>query len=160
MVTKKKGRANPVKEPEAKEEVKEEQQTYGLVTNSHYLTEDNKPMPRLRKGVCIVGFAPSTMTDVKEYFDNPDFEIWSINQLYMAYPEIVKHTTRWFQIHHWHTYETALRDHSHKEWMAKQKEFPIYMQKRHPDIPMSIPFPVDILLSEFRHYFTNSIGKF
>lgn len=135
------------------------QVSYGLVTNSEYLPgQKDQPLARLRPRVCIVGFAPSSMEDVREYFNNPLYEIWAINQLYISFPDIVPHVTRWFQIHHWNTYETALRDHSHKEWLAKQNTFPIYMQKKEPDIPMSIPYPTELMVEEFGRYFTNSIS--
>ena len=117
------------------------------------------PIPRTRKKVCIVGFAPSTMRDVVHHFDDPDCEIWAINQLYVAFPEIVPHVTRWFQIHHRHSYDqTVTRDHSHHKWLGEQTLFPIYMQKQQPDVPSSVEFPKDLIMSEFGNYFTNSIS--
>ena len=115
--------------------------------------------PRYRSKCAIVGFAPSSMRDVEFVWDDPDLEIWGLNQLYIVYPRLVPHVTRWFQIHHKHSYEAALgRDHSHHAWLAEQTAFPIYMQDRQPDIPMSIRFPKEELLSKFRRYFTNSIS--
>ena len=116
-------------------------------------------IPRTRKKVAIVGFAPSTMADVRFHFDDPDCEIWAINQLYVAFPEIVPHVTRWFQIHARSSYDkTVTRDHSHHKWMTEQTTFPIYMQKKEPDIPCSIEFPKDMIMKEFGNYFTNSIS--
>jgi hypothetical protein len=129
----------------------------GIVTNGH-LINDGQPIPRLRRKVAIVGFAPSSMELVRAFFGDPEFEIWSINQLYIAFPEIVKYTTRWFQIHPRTEYDTAVRDHKHHDWLQQQKDFPIYMQKQEPDVPMSIPFPRDEIVHEFGQYFTNSIS--
>ena len=123
----------------------------GMVTGTN--------IKRTRSKVAIVGFAPSSMRDVQFHFNDPDCEIWALNQLYVAFPEIVQHTTRWFQIHHRHSYDqTVSRDHSHHEWMTKQTLFPIYMQKREPDIPCSVEFPKDAIMEEFGNYFTNSIS--
>ena len=126
-------------------------------------------IPRVCNQVAIVGFAPSTMRDVQYLFGDPDIEIWGINQLYMAFPDILpgarspekRNATRWFQIHHRHSYDqTIARDHSHHEWLGKPREveFPIYMQKREPDVPMSIEFPKDEIIRHFGRYFTNSIS--
>lgn len=136
-----------------------------IVTGSDQLIEGG--LPKKCKSVAIVGFAPSTMRDVQHLFGNPDVEIWGLNQLYSAFPRIVPagrepekvNPTRWFQIHSRHSYDqTVGRDHSHHQWLADQKNFLIYMQKQEPDIPMSIEFPKDEILSKFRRYFTNSIS--
>ncbi len=117
------------------------------------------PVPRTKNKVAIVGFAPSSMTDVRTMFDDPDLEIWSLNQLYMAFPDIVERTTRWFQIHHRTSYDqTILRDHSHHQWMAKQEKFPIYTQEQNSDVPMSIRFPKETIMGVFGNYWTNSIS--
>lgn len=131
--------------------------TYGMVTNGQYIMP--KGIPRTRDKVAIVGFAPSSMQDVRVFFGDPAWEIWSINQLYIAFPAIVEHTTRWFQIHPRQEYDMAVRDIKHHQWMAQQDKFPIYMQEKEPDIPMAIPFPKDEMLAKFvRRYFTNSIS--
>ncbi len=124
----------------------------GLVTGTNLLRTKNK--------VSIVGFAPSSMRDVRHVWDDPDMEVWGINQLYMpgAFPAIVEKATRWFQIHHRSSYDqTVDRDITHHEWMAKQDSFPIYMQKQEPDIPTSVPFPKEEILQHYRKYFTNTI---
>lgn len=146
--------------------------------NSKEIVEELTPQPEINQEtpgeevkrptqVAIVGFAPSTMRDARFLFGNPDVEIWTLNQIYMAFPLIVpanrppeqRNITRWFQIHDRTSYDqTVNRDHSHHEWMAQQTDFPIYMQKVHPDIPCSVALPKDLVLSNFRRYFTNSIS--
>lgn len=134
-----------------------QQAILGTILGSEQLVAGG--LPRTRKKVAIVGFAPSSMEDVKFVWDDPDMEIWGINQLYMAFPKMAEKATRWFQIHHRHSYDACVtRDHSHHEWLAKQTKFPIYMQRKEPDIPMSIKFPVIEILQKFRRYFTNSIS--
>lgn len=139
----------------------------GYMTNTEHLSEDGKGIPRYCSKVAIVGFAPSTMEEVQFLFGDPDVEIWPLNQLYMAWPRIVpanrmperQNVTRWFQIHHRTSYDqTIARDHSHHQWLVEQKDFPIYMMDREPDVPVSCKFPKDQLLEKFRRYFTNSIS--
>lgn len=115
------------------------------------------PIPRTRKKVSIVGFAPSSMEMVKGHFGNPDMEIWGLNQLYVAFPAIVPHCTRWFQFHARHSYDANERDLEMHKWMQGAK-IPIYTQVKEPDIPFSVPLPRDALLSKFWRYFTNSIS--
>lgn len=122
-----------------------------------YITGTN--IPRTRRKVSIVGFAPSSMQDVQFVWDDPDMEVWSINQLYMAFEPIVNKTTRWFQIHHRHSYDqTVNRDHSHHMWLTKQNTFPIYMQNKELDVPSSVEFPKKLIMDTFGGYFTNSIS--
>jgi len=113
---------------------------------------------RTRKKVAIVGFAPSSMTDVRALFGDPDFEIWGLNQLYVSFPMITQYATRWFQIHNRQSYDQAVRDHKHHDWLAAQTAFPIYMQKGEPDIPCAVTYPWQLMLNEFGDYFTNSIS--
>lgn len=134
----------------------ESEESYGIMTNTERLRPGG--IPRTRKKVAIVGFASSSMREVMPLFEDPDFEIWSINQLYMAFPEITKHTTRWFQIHARKNYDAAMRDHKHSEWMGLQRSFPIYMQEIEDDIPMSVKFPLGSILNALGDYFTNSIS--
>ena len=127
-----------------------------IMTNTESLKPGGIPAPRSK--VAIVGFAATSMREVTPLFDDPDFEIWGLNQLYMAFPEIVQHATRWFQIHDRKHYDAAIRDHKHSAWMGVQKTFPIYMQEINPDIPMSVKFPIQSMLKQFGEYFTNSIS--
>jgi len=77
----------------------------------------------------------------------------------MAFPEIVEHATRWFQIHPRRSYDINIgRDHSHHAWMTQQNKFPIYMQDQQPDVPVSVRFPKEEIMDHFGNYFTNSIS--
>jgi len=130
----------------------------GVMTN----TEDLKPggIPRTRKKVAIVGFADTSMREVEALFEDQEFEVWPLNQLYMVFPAIVPFATRWFQIHAKKNYDLAVRDHKHSDWLGLQRTFPIYMQEADPKIPMSVKFPMGSILAkpEFMAYFTNSIS--
>lgn len=144
-----------------------EPEVLGYMTNTEHLSQDGKGIPRFCDEVAIVGFAPSSMEDVQFLFGKQNVEIWPLNQLYIAWPRIVpanrmeerRNVTRWFQIHHRHTYDqTVARDHSHHEWLTKQDQFPIYMMDKEPDVPASCRFPREQILDKFRRYFTNTIS--
>jgi len=144
------------KKTSTKVDKKPEVKHYGFITGSEQLGE---PIPRARNKVVICGFAPSSCEDVRHYYGNGAYEIWGLNQLYMQMPHIADHATRWFQIHHRSSYDAnANRDISHHDWMKNQRNFPIYMQKREPDIPLSLEFPKDEIMAHFGNYFTNSIS--
>jgi len=128
----------------------------GVMTNTEHLRPGG--IKRTRSKVAIVGFADSSMGEVARLFDDPDFEIWPLNQLYMKFPAIVQHATRWFQIHSRKSYDEAIRDHKHSEWLGLQRAFPIYMQEVVEDIPMSCKFPMQSIMAKFGDYFTNSIS--
>jgi hypothetical protein len=96
---------------------------------------------------------------MKAPFNDPEFEIWGLNQLYLEIPR----ADRWFEIH---PYEKLLpennpdidkRNPDHLAWL-KQCPVPVYMMKHYEDIPNSIEYPIDVLKEEFRDYWTNSIA--
>jgi len=131
----------------------------GYMTNTDVL--EGGPIPRTRKKVAIVGFAPSTMTDARSIFTEPNFEVWGINQLYVAFPMIAEYATRWFQFHHRSSYQEAIRDHDHHSWLrdwSNKKKRPVYMMSREPDIPYSVEFPRNEIKKLIRTYFTNTIS--
>jgi hypothetical protein len=104
-----------------------------------------------RKKVAIVGFAG---TWNKTPFNDPDFEIWGLNEAYFFMP--LAH--RWFEIHSRKDFECAsYRNPRHLEWLQKCN-IPIYMQKKFADIPCSIEFPIKKLSTKYRRYWTNSIS--
>ena len=119
----------------------------------------------MAKKVAIVGCAESKMLAP---FDDPEFEIWGVNNLY---PHI-KRATRWFEIHNInHNGERFFRRGDRQfrgqevdqylshlgEW-AKEKNCPVYMQKHWDIVPTSVEYPVQKMLKEFGTYFTNTIS--
>ena len=131
----------------------------GMMLGTDQLVEGG--LPRVKNKVAIVGFAPSSMLDAKTRFDDDDFEIWPLNQLYLPFPAMAERADRWFQIHHAHDYDAAVRDHKHGDWLKEWSQKtgrPLYMQERVPDIPTSIEYPVDYICNKYGRYFTNSIS--
>ncbi len=120
--------------------------------------------PKAVKKVAIVGFAGTK--DMAPYND-PECEIWSVNNLYKFIPR----TDRIFQLH---LLESLKKDHhgipaeEHMEFL-RSTQIPVYMQDHYEEIPASVRFPVEKLIEEFGilraddmrtkdAYFTNSIS--
>lgn len=157
-MTKKKSE-KPIEQPKPKLELPEGAQIYGTMLGTEQIIPGG--IPRIKKKVAIVGFAPSTMLDVRPLFDDPDLEVWGLNQIYLPFPLMAQRADRWFQIHHQHDFDAAVRDHKHGDWLAQwsqQTGRPIYMQQKFPNIPTSVVLPVDYIIGKYGRYFTNSIS--
>jgi hypothetical protein len=123
----------------------------------------------------IIGFANS-----KQHapFDDPEVELYLLNELWMWFEGVqeerrktgqhVPEWTAWFELHGRDVIgETKRPDtpdkNKHLDWLAAQTK-PIYMQRHFPDIPASVPFPLDLLegrfsrIPHFDRYWTSSIG--
>ena len=128
-----------------------------------------KPIEKLevkkRTKVAIVGF---TGTREQAPYNDPEFEVWTVNNLYRFVPR----QDRVFELH---TREQIAADLTHgvdgKTYVEElaSMTIPVYMQEKYPDIPSSIKYPLDKMIEEFgiprsntNHkpdaYFTNSIS--
>ena len=116
------------------------------------------PFRRIRDKVAIVGFTDHREMAMKL---GDDFEIWGLNELYRYMPPQRFH--RWFEIH---GREYLSVDDEGKKHIEDLKSalgpVPVYMQKRHADIPGSVEFPIGGLIDHFggpdaigADYFTN-----
>lgn len=116
------------------------------------------PFARLRDKVAIVGF---TDHRVEALNLGDDFELWGLNELYRYMP--IPRFHRWFEIH---GREYLAQDAEGKKHIEDLKSalgpIPIYMQKRHEDIPHSVEFPIQQMIEHFggrdaigADYFTN-----
>lgn len=114
-------------------------------------TADIAVVPK-RKKVAIVGFASNTLHLVP--WNDPEFEIWSMNQGYM---HCVRRTDRHFEMHM--PEATAdVRDPNYLAWLA-QCPIPVYMIQTYDHIPNSVRFPIeDAIHFAGRDYFTSSVA--
>lgn len=104
------------------------------------------------KKVAILGFTPSWRLAP---FNDPDCEIWVLNEFYVNEPPRV---TRWFDLHTrqaMHDDKGRTDDHVAK---LAQMTVPVYMHQHWDDIPMSVEYPLSPLIAEYGRYFTNSIS--
>ena len=129
--------------------------------------KEKKVISKVNK-VAIVGY---TSSRVLAPYDNPDFEIWGLNDLYKYIPRY----DRWFELH---KADDVIREHAagrmegRTSWEENLKALsemkcPVYMEKVDPRIPMSMKFPLDKILDHFGkffldkqrvRYFTNSVS--
>jgi hypothetical protein len=155
-----------------------------------------EPFKRGKDKVALVGF--STRTRSLAPFDDPDFEIWGLNEEYNWFPKKVegvltmeswlKRYERWFQMHPVNDYMRAnnTNDRNHPMWLLNvsgkcmacngtkewenymnagkkekcpfcqdgvyhppeaRKDLIIYMQEAHPEIPGSVKYPLNEIVS-------------
>lgn len=94
-----------------------------------------------RTKVAIVGFASSSR-DLAP-FDDPEWEIWGLNQLYGYMP---RRADRWFEIH---TPEMFTADivpgTDYLGWLA-ECPIPVYMIEHYPSVPNSVRYPLERMI--------------
>ena len=116
--------------------------------------------------VVICGLSQNSCAEVAYYYDNPEWEIWGLNQLYKVIPTIEKQAKRWFQLHYETVYSQFQTDQT--EWLAKF-DGPVYMIKKHPltikradmvvinkiDLAEILEFDIDALVKDVREVDAN-----
>ena len=102
--------------------------------------------------VAIVGYTP---TKEQAPFENKDWEIWGMNDLYKLIPRY----DRWFEFHGKHKEDFIHKTRPGRTPWPEVKEAlrkmhcPVYLQEQVPDIPCSVRYPLDEILEEFGQYF-------
>lgn len=106
-----------------------------------------------RSRVAIVGFTPSR---ADAPYQNSDYEIWALNDLFEAIPRC----DRLFQIHSRQSIDTYTTRGERATYIERLRELPvpIYMIEKQKDIPNSVAYPLSEIIAEFGNYFTNSIS--
>ena len=137
------------------------------------------PFPFKKKDkVAIVGFAPSSMKLAP--FSDETWEIWTLNNIYAAFD--IPRWDRWFEMHkNFRKYpphhenrvsveavvqgneRPVVKTIDHLEWLKGQQGKPIYFLQDEPDIPASVPYPIEEVKTwcqrhKWAIYFTNSIS--
>ena len=103
-----------------------------------------------RKKVAIVGFATNTLHLVP--WNDPEFEIWGLNQGYL---HMHRRADRWFELHQ--PEATAdVRDPDYLSWLSNCP-IPIYMIQTSREFPNSVRYPIEKAIAfGGRDYFTSS----
>jgi len=103
-----------------------------------------------RKKVAIVGFATNTLHLVP--WNDPEFEIWGLNQGYM---HCHRRADRWFEMHQKES-TADVRDPDYLTWLSRCP-IPIYMTETQREIPNSVRYPIEEACKYAnRDYFTSS----
>jgi len=129
--------------------------------------EYNIALPKRSKdALCIIGCADSK--DLAPFKEKEKYEFWGVNNLFLTQPIEQYPWTRWFEIHSiTHDGRRFLRRgkpefrgqkvNDYIEDLIKLK-IPVYMQQFWPQIPNSVPYPLQAVLKAFGNYFTNTIS--
>jgi hypothetical protein len=106
-----------------------------------------------RKKVAIVGFAESSRHLAP--FDNDEWEIWAMNQLYRHIPR----ATRWWEMHKYPDYLTIdqVPGTDYAKWLA-ECPIPVYMTEQRADVPNSVRFPIEHMVQKYGDYYYSSIS--
>ena len=104
-----------------------------------------------RDKVALVGFATSSR-DLAP-FDDPTYEIWTLNQIYRHVPRATRH----FDIHcNWK--EDNVEGTDHPGWL-KECGIPVYMMEKDDDLPTSVRYPIERVIEDSGiDYFTSTIA--
>jgi len=105
-----------------------------------------------RKKIAVCGFAASSRNLAP--FDDPEWEVWGLNQLYRHIPR----ATRWFDIHaNWR--EDNVPGTDHPAWL-QQCGIPVYMSGHEPSIPTSVQYPLARVIERVAgvDYFTSTVA--
>lgn len=115
------------------------------------LRELNPVTKQPRDKIAVVGFAQHTYKLAP--FDDPEWSIWGLNQLYRHIPR----ADRWFEMHEY-TYHECVEGTDHVGWI-NTCPIPVYMCKARPEARSVIPYPLKAV-SEFfgQAYFTSTIA--
>jgi hypothetical protein len=115
------------------------------------------PVGEPGKKVAILGFTDS----IKQApFDDPTWEIWGLNELYLMIPR----WSRWFEIHSREVYEADKKRTSDHILALRAMTCPVYMHQHYDDIPTSVPYPLPQVAELFTNpgkglpYLTNTIS--
>jgi hypothetical protein len=115
-------------------------------------------MPNPDRRLALVGFS-ATNRDLAP-FDNPDYEIWSVNHAWgMAF---LKHCEVFFDLHpkSWITQAVGKSEpeRQHYEWLQQPHDFPIYMQEVFPEFPASVRYPIERIRKKYADFHTSSLS--
>lgn len=111
-----------------------------------------KAHPEPRKKIAVCGFAASSR--MLAPFDDPEWEIWGLNQLYRHIPRETRH----FDIHaNWR--EDNVEGTDHPRWLA-ECGMPVYMTQTEPSIPTSVRYPIERAIAQVAgcDYFTSTVA--
>ncbi|HUX00277.1 MAG TPA: hypothetical protein VMY35_04790 [Phycisphaerae bacterium] len=129
----------------------------GLLLQVGEVDRPGQPIPpRARFGIgglrkiALIGTAA---TIYHAPWDDPTWEIWSHASAVNLVPQ--QRVDRWIDLHPPHCWRQPKRWHTDYYGWLKTLRTPIWMQKKYKDVPASVPFPKDRLLSEFGRYFTS-----
>jgi hypothetical protein len=131
--------------------------------------EKKQEVVALPKKVFIVGCS-NTKTEVPwDEVREGKAEAWGVNNLFLSMPLEKFPFTRFFEIHgitrdkrgnYLRREDPVFRGQPVNDYMKSLGALgiPVYMQKLWPDVPNGVVYPLEVIMSQFGDYFTNSIS--
>lgn len=119
---------------------------------------DDKPKRQTRTAqkIALCGSHSDSLHDAP--WDDPTWEMWGHASSRAYYRRAMDH---YFDLHSPAVWTRGgKKGNTYPRWLAKNT-VPIYMQERYPEVPASIKFPKNRILTEFsdaRPYFTNQVA--
>lgn len=103
------------------------------------------------KKIAIVGYT-TTRNDAP--FDDPEWEVWGMNNLHSQPGIDITKFDRWYDLH---PVDVINQDPGHVEWLKKGM-LPTYVWLPHEEWPSSIEYPRLEIEAQFGRYMTNSVS--
>lgn len=117
---------------------------------------DLKALRAQNKAVAIVGF--SSRHRLLAPFDDPNIEIWGLNRLHQQ--DWFTRCDVMFQLHPIGYLQKSIGlsdgDREHYDWLCKEHDFPIYCQKKYPEFPASVEFPIRKMRLKYGDFYTST----
>lgn len=103
--------------------------------------------------MALIGGEPSTARHAP--WSDPSWEIWA----HASVNRRCKRVDRWFDLHPPHVFQAKTKNGQNDWWgWLKSRPEPIYMQEKYPEVPTSVRYPVERVLTEFPRYVTSTVG--
>lgn len=99
-----------------------------------------------QRKIAIIGSAPTI--DQTPWFD-PSWEIWAHATIHT----LCRRVDRYFDLHPWSWIESKGSP-GYLSWLKREKA-PIFLAELRQEVPSSVRYPLDRILSEFPRYFTS-----
>ncbi|MCP3680259.1 MAG: hypothetical protein GY782_08440 [Gammaproteobacteria bacterium] len=129
------------------------------------------PIEKIERKLNKVAIVGCSATKDQAPFNDPEFEIWGVNNLFLTMPPDKYRWTRWFEIHPinfnveqgiWYRrWDQAFRGQKVNDYICYLMNLPIpvYMINQWTEIPNSYAYPIEEICKMFpRKYFTNTIS--
>ena len=103
--------------------------------------------------VALIGGEPSTVRHAP--WEDRSWEIWA----HTSVNRHCKRVDRWFELHPPHVFQAAAK-HGRTDWYGWLKSLrePVYMQERYPEVPTSVRYPRERVLTEFPRYLSSTVA--
>jgi len=107
--------------------------------------------------IALIGGEPATVQHAP--WHDPSWEIWA----HTSVNRMCRRVDRWFELHPPHVFRaeaTKGAKHGRQDWYGwlKGLKEPVYMQEHYPEIPTSVRYPVERVLTEFPRYLSSTVA--